>query len=192
MKTDLSEFETRQLFATSKDGTRIPLFITCRKNLKLDGSNPVLLYAYGGFDVNTTLGFDIPNALWLRHGGICATAIIRGGGEYGESWRQADMLAKKKNSFDEFQAAAQFLIDNRYTTRQRLAAQGASNDGLLTAACMLQRPDLYGAVLSEVPVIDMLRHKKFAADTGWIPEYGDAEASPDMLKPFSPIPRCTT
>lgn len=190
IKTDLSPFETRQAFATSKDGTRIPLFIACRKDLKLDGNNPALLTAYGGFDVNTTPGFDIPIALWLRHGGIYVTAIIRGGGEYGEAWHQAGMLTHKQNGFDDFQAAAEFLIHNRYTTQKRLAIDGASNGGLLTAACMLQRPDLYGAVLSQVPVIDMLRYKKFAAGTGWIPEYGDAEGSPEMFKTllaYSPL-----
>jgi prolyl oligopeptidase len=190
IKADLSGYETTQVFVPSKDGTKVPLFLTCRKGLKPDGSHPVLMYGYGGFDVNTTPYFDIPPFLWLERGGIYAEAIIRGGGEFGEAWHQAGMLKNKQHSFDDFEACARWLEDQKYTTPSRLAIDGASNGGLLTAACMLQTPDLFGAVVSEVPVTDMLRYKKFAAGVAWLPEYGDAEESPEMFKTllaYSPL-----
>jgi prolyl oligopeptidase len=189
-KGDLSGYETTQVFVPSKDGTKVPMFLTYRKGLKPDGSHPVLMYGYGGFDVNTTPYFDIPPFIWLERGGIYAQAIIRGGGEYGEAWHQAGMLKNKQNSFDDFEACARWLVDQKYTTPSRLAIQGASNGGLLTAACMLQTPQLFGAVVSEVPVTDMLRYKKFAAGVAWLPEYGDADESPEIFKTllaYSPL-----
>lgn len=187
---DLSKYETKQVFCTSRDGTRVPVFLTHRKDLKRDGNNPTLLYGYGGFNINIKPTFSTSTLAWLEAGGIYAQANMRGGSEYGESWHRAGMLEKKQNVFDDFIAAAEWLIENDYTRPQKLAIRGGSNGGLLVAACMLQRPDLYGAVICQVPVIDMLRYHKFTVGRYWIPEYGNAEASKkefDFLYAYSPL-----
>ncbi len=186
---DPSRYETHQFFYTSKDGTRIPLFIVNKKGIKLDGSNPTLLYAYGGFGNSMTPYFSVGRLIWLEHGGVFALANIRGGGEYGEQWHRAAMKEKRQNGFDDFIAAAEFLIDKKYTRPEKLAIIGGSNGGLLTAVCLTQRPDLYGAVLSLVPVTDMLRFNKFTIGRYWIPEYGSPD-DPEQFKylyAYSPL-----
>ncbi|HZS74991.1 MAG TPA: prolyl oligopeptidase family serine peptidase [Ktedonobacteraceae bacterium] len=187
---DTDAYETRQVFYTSKDGTRIPMFLTHKKGLELNGNNPTLLYGYGGFDVSLTPSFLASTLVWLEHGGIYAVANLRGGGEYGEEWHQAGVLDRKQNVFDDFIAAAEWLIANKYTNTSRLAIQGGSNGGLLVAACMVQRPDLYGAILCHVPVIDMLRYHKFSVGRYWVSDYGNAEANPEhfrFLYAYSPL-----
>jgi prolyl oligopeptidase len=196
---DPTPYETRQVFATSKDGTRIPIFLTHRKDISLDGDNRTLLYGYGGFNISLTPAFSVGAAIWLEHGGIYAVANLRGGGEYGEAWHQAGYLDRKQNVFDDFIAAAEYLIAERYTRPGRLAIQGGSNGGLLVATCEIQRPDLFGAVLCQVPVTDMLRYHRFTifgSTTGkyWIPEYGDPDSSPDVfrvLRSYSPLHNAT-
>jgi len=187
---DPSRYETRQVFYPSKDGTRIPMFLTYRKGLQLNSNNPTLLYGYGGFRIEITPFFSVSHLLWLESGGILAVANIRGGGEYGEAWHQAGMLARKQNVFNDFIAAAEWLIRNRYTQPARLAIQGGSNGGLLVAVSMEQRPDLYGAVVCQVPVTDMLRYQKFTVGRYWVPEYGNAEATQEQFKflyAYSPL-----
>ena len=189
---DSSNYQTTQAFYHSKDGTRIPMFITQKKSLKLDSNNPTLLSGYGGFgDIsNSKPRFSAPILVWLENGGVYAVANIRGGGEYGEAWHQAGMLDKKQNVFDDFIAAAEWLVENRYTSPKKLAITGGSNGGLLVCACMLQQPSLFGAVVSHVPVIDMLRYHKFAIGHYWIPEYGNAEESLEHFKflySYSPL-----
>ena len=187
---DAGAYETRQVFYTSRDGTRVPMFITHKKGLQLDGSNPTLLYGYGGFDVSLTPTFTVPTLVWLEHGGVYAVANLRGGGEYGEEWHLAGTLEHKQNVFDDFIAAAEWLIAHKYTSTSRLAIQGGSNGGLLVATCMVQRPDLFGAVLCQVPVIDMLRYHKFTVGRYWVSDYGNAEANPDhfqFLYAYSPL-----
>ena len=177
---DPSQFETRQVFYPSKDGTRVPMFITYKKGLKLDGSNPTFLYGYGGFGASVLPAFSPAHVVWMERGGVYAVANLRGGGEYGEEWHQAGSKLKKQNVFDDFIAASEWLIANGYTSRQKLAIAGYSNGGLLTAACMVQRPDLYGAVVVGVGVLDMLRFHKFTIGWGWISDYG----SPDNPEEF--------
>ena len=187
---DPSGCETKQVFFHSKDGTRIPMFITHSKDLSLDGNNPTLLYGYGGFNGSLTPFFSSSILLWLDMGGVYAVANIRGGGEYGETWHQAGMLDKKQNVFDDFLAAAEWLIHNNYANPKKLAIIGGSNGGLLVAACMLQQPDLFGAVICQVPVTDMLRYHKFTVGRYWIPEFGSAEASLEQFKylyAYSPL-----
>ncbi len=187
---DASCYETKQVFYSSKDGTRIPMFLTHKKGLKLDGSNPTLLSGYGGFDVSLTPSFSVPALVWLEHGGLYAVANLRGGGEYGEAWHLAGTLERKQNVFDDFIAAAEWLIANKYARSSRLAIQGGSNGGLLVAACMVQRPDLFGAVICQVPVIDMLRYHKFTVGRYWVTDYGNAEANPEHFKfmyAYSPL-----
>ena len=181
---DVSAYETKQVFYQSKDGTRIPMFIVHKKGLTLDGSHPALLYGYGGFGISLKPGFSSSVLYWLENGGVYALAHLRGGGEYGETWHKNGMLDKKQNVFDDFIAAAQWLIDNQYTSPQKLAIRGGSNGGLLVAACMNQRPDLFGAVVCQVPVTDMLRYQKFTVGRYWTPEYGNAENS---LKEFKTL-----
>jgi len=180
---DAGRYETRQVFFPSKDGTRIPMFITARKGLKLDGSNPTYLYGYGGFNVSLTPTFSPAHVAWMERGGVYAVANLRGGGEYGEEWHLAGSKLKKQNVFDDFIAASEWLIANGYTSPRRLAIAGYSNGGLLTAACMVQRPDLYGAVLVGVGVLDMLRFHKFTIGWGWTSDYG----SPDDPADFQAI-----
>lgn len=186
----VEEYETTQDFYISKDGTRVPIFLSHKKGLKLDGQNPTILYGYGGFNLAQTPFFKVWNLTWLEMGGVFALANLRGGNEYGEEWHQAGMLDRKQNVFDDFHAAAEWLIDEGYTSTPKLAIEGRSNGGLLTAVCMLQRPDLYGAVLCHVPVIDMLRYHKFTLGHFWIPEYGDAETYAEHFKfmlSYSPL-----
>jgi prolyl oligopeptidase len=187
---DSASYETKQVFYPSKDGTQVSMFLTFKKGLVLDSKNPTLLYGYGGFNVSLTPAFSTPVLGWLEMGGIYAVANLRGGSEYGEDWHQAGMLDKKQNVFDDFIAAAEWLIENKYTERSKLAISGRSNGGLLVAACMVQRPDLYGAIICGVPVIDMLRYHRFTVGRYWVPEYGNAEKDAEHFKflyAYSPL-----
>jgi len=186
---DPSKYETRQVFYTSKDGTRVPMFITAKKGVVLDGSNPTLLYAYGGFNISLTPTFSSANAAWLDMGGIYAQPNLRGGGEYGKEWHEGGMLAKKQNVFDDFIAAAQYLISQKYTSTPKLAIRGASNGGLLVGAVMTQRPDLFGAALPEVGVMDMLRFQKFTIGWAWTSDYGSSDNADQFayLRAYSPL-----
>lgn len=192
LKFNPEEFETSQVFYPSKDGTQVSMYLVHRKGLKLDGDNPCLLYGYGGFNISVTPSFSASRILWLEMGGVYAVANLRGGSEYGDHWHRSGMLDKKQNVFDDFIAAAEWLIANNYTRPQKLAIEGRSNGGLLVSACMTQRPDLYGAVLCIVPVTDMLRFHKFTVGRYWIPEYGDPE-NPDhfaFMYGYSPLHNC--
>jgi len=186
---DSSRYETTQVFYHSKDGTRIPMFLTYKKGLKLDGQNPTLLYAYGGFDISLTPAFSVPDIVWLEMGGIYAQPNLRGGGEYGEDWHLAGTHAKKQNVFDDFIAAAEWLIANKYTSTPKLAIRGASNGGLLMGAALTQRPDLFGAALPEVGVMDMLRFQKFTIGWAWTSDYGSSDNPDDFkaLYAYSPL-----
>jgi prolyl oligopeptidase len=187
---DIQAYQTSQIFYPSKDSTRVPMFLTHKKDLALNGDNPTILYAYGGFTLSQPPFFNVWNLVWLEMGGVFALANIRGGTEYGEGWHRAGMLESKQNVFDDFIAAAEWLIDKGYTSTRKLAIEGRSNGGLLTSACMVQRPDLYGAVLCWVPVTDMLRFHKFTVGRFWTPEYGNAEENPDHFKflyAYSPL-----
>ncbi len=187
---DPDDYETKQVFYPSKDGTQVPLFLTYKKGLALDGQNPTLLYGYGGFNIAMTPIFSPTRLAWLERGGVYAQACLRGGMEYGEAWHQAGMLENKQNVFDDFIAAGEWLIAGGYTNNKRLAIEGRSNGGLLVAACMVQRPDLFGAVHCGVPVIDMLRYHKFSAGRYWTSEYGNAEENPDHFRfmlAYSPL-----
>jgi prolyl oligopeptidase len=189
VKADLGGYETKQVFYPSKDGTKVPMFLTYRKGLKLDGRNPVLLYAYGGFDIPETPSFSVANLVWMEMGGVYALANLRGGGEYGEEWHKAGMLANKQRVFDDFIAAAEWLIANRYTSREKLSIYGGSNGGLLIGAVLNQRPDLCGAAVPAVGVMDMLRFHKFTIGWAWTSEYGssdDPKMFPVLLK-YSPL-----
>ncbi|MDA1055897.1 MAG: prolyl oligopeptidase family serine peptidase [Planctomycetota bacterium] len=186
---DPNAYETRQVFYDSKDGTRVPMFITHKRGVQLDGSNPMLLYAYGGFNISLTPGFSVSNLVWLERGGIYAVPNLRGGGEYGRDWHEAGMQEKKKNVFDDFIAAAQWLIDNKYTSPDKLAIRGGSNGGLLVGAAMTQRPELFGAAIPSVGVMDMLRYHNFTIGWAWVSEYGssdDAAAFKTLLS-YSPL-----
>jgi prolyl oligopeptidase len=186
---DASRYETRQVFYPSKDGTRIPMFITHRKGLVLDGSNPTYLYGYGGFNISLTPAFSVGNLVWLELGGVYAQPSLRGGAEYGEEWHQAGMLAHKQNVFDDFIAAAEYLIREQYTSPARLAIGGGSNGGLLVGAVLNQRPDLFGAALPAVGVMDMLRFHKFTIGWAWVTEYGSADSAAQYpaLRAYSPL-----
>jgi len=186
---DATKYETKQVFYNSKDGTRIPMFLTYKKGLKLDGQNPTLLYAYGGFDISLTPGFSIPTVVWLEMGGIYAQPNLRGGGEYGEDWHLAGTKAKKQNVFDDFIAAAEWLIANKYTSTPKLAIRGGSNGGLLIGAMLTQRPDLFGATLPLVGVMDMLRFQKFTIGWAWTSDYGSSDNADDFkaLYAYSPL-----
>lgn len=175
------DYETKQIFYNSKDGTRVPMFITHKKGLKLDGNNPTYLYGYGGFNISMMPGFSVSNVVWMEMGGIYAVANLRGGGEYGEEWHQAGMKLKKQNVFDDFIGAAEWLIKNKYTSSKKLAIGGGSNGGLLVGAAITQRPELFGAALPAVGVMDMLRFHKFTIGWGWVSDYGSSE-NPEEFK----------
>jgi prolyl oligopeptidase len=186
---DSDKYETKQLFTKSKDGTRVPLFVTHKTGLKLDGNNPTLLYGYGGFNIALTPGFDVRSAVWMEMGGVYAVATLRGGGEYGVEWHEGGRLHNKQNVFDDFFAAAEHLIEQKYTQPEKLAIAGRSNGGLLVGAAMTQRPDLFGATLPGVGVMDMLRFHKFTIGWAWVSEYGsadDPEVFPTLYR-YSPL-----
>ncbi len=184
-----NDYETKQVVYASKDGAKVPMFITHKKGLKLDGSNPTYLYGYGGFNVSLTPAFSIGNLVWMEMGGVYAQANLRGGGEYGEDWHQAGMKHKKQNVFDDFIAAAEWLIANKYTSTPKLAIGGGSNGGLLVGACITQRPDLFGAALPAVGVMDMLRFQKFTIGWAWTSDYGSSDNADEFkaLHAYSPL-----
>ena len=184
------DYESTQIFYTSKDGTKVPMIITHKKGLELNGKNPTILYGYGGFNVNLTPGFSIINAVWMEQGGVYAVPNLRGGGEYGKKWHEGGIQTKKQNVFDDFIAAAEYLIENNYTSSEYLAIRGGSNGGLLVGATMTQRPDLMKVALPAVGVLDMLRYHTFTAGAGWAYDYGTSEDSEEMfnyLKDYSPV-----
>ena len=179
---DRERYETRQAFCPSQDGTKVPVFITCKRGLELNGDNPAIMYAYGGYSFSQTPSYREWLPVWLENGGIFVVANIRGGGEYGEAWHRAGMFAGRQNTYDDIHAAAEWLIANKYTSNRKLAIEGRSNGGLLVAVCMLQRPDLYGAILCHVPTIDMLRFKYYTSGRYWTTEYGDADSSKEVFE----------
>lgn len=184
------QYETKQVFYSSKDGTKVPMFITHKKGIELNGKNPTMLYGYGGFNVSLTPGFSISRVYWLEQGGVYAVPNLRGGGEYGEDWHMAGTQMKKQNVFDDFIAAAEYLISEKYTDSDHLAISGGSNGGLLVGATMTQRPDLMAVALPAVGVLDMLRYHKFTAGAGWVTDYGNADQSQEMfeyLLDYSPV-----
>ena len=170
-----SAFEVKQVIYTSKDGTKVPMFLGYKKGLKLDGTNPTMLTGYGGFNLASLPGFSATSTVWMELGGVWALANLRGGNEFGEEWHKAGMLDKKQNVFDDFIAAGEYLIAQKYTSKAKLAISGGSNGGLLVGAVMTQRPDLFGAVVCSVPLLDMLRYQRFLVARFWVPEYGSAE-----------------
>ncbi len=183
------EYETKQVFFPCKDGTRIPMFITHKKGLALDGSAPALLYGYGGFNISLTPSFSVTDLVWMEMGGVFAMPNLRGGGEYGIAWHEAGIKARKQNVFNDFIAAAEWLVENKYTSREKLAIQGGSNGGLLIGACMTQRPELFGVALPAVGVLDMLRFHKFTIGWAWKSDYGSAENADEFrtLLAYSPL-----
>ena len=185
-----SEYISKQIFYESKDGTKVPMIITHKKNIKLNGKNPTILYGYGGFNISRTPGFSVTNAIWMDLGGVYAVPNIRGGGEYGKEWHNAGTKLNKQNVFDDFIAAAEYLISSNYTSSDHLAIRGGSNGGLLVGAVMTQRPDLMKVALPAVGVLDMLRYHKFTAGAGWAFDYGTSEESEEMfeyLLGYSPV-----
>jgi len=190
IKYNSEDYESRQVFYTSKDGTKIPMIITYKKGMQQNGKNPLMLYGYGGFNVNLTPAFSISNLVFLENGGVYAVPNLRGGGEYGDEWHNAGIKMKKQNVFDDFIAAAEYLIKEKYTSTTHLAISGGSNGGLLVGACMTQRPDLYRVCFPAVGVMDMLRYHKFTAGAGWAYDYGTADDSKEMfeyLYKYSPV-----
>ena len=187
---DPNNYESKQIFYNSKDGTKVPMIITHKKGIELNGQNPTILYGYGGFNISRTPRFSVPNIVWMEQGGIYAVPNIRGGGEYGKKWHDAGTKTQKQNVFDDFIAAAEYLIDNSYTSSKFLAIRGGSNGGLLVGATMTQRPDLMKVALPAVGVLDMLRYHKFTSGAGWAYDYGTSEQSEEMfnyLKGYSPV-----
>ena len=187
---DPNNYESKQIFYNSKDGTKVPMIITHKKGIELNGQNPTILYGYGGFNISRTPRFSVPNIVWMEQGGIYAVPNIRGGGEYGKKWHDAGTKTKKQNVFDDFIAAAEYLIDNSYTSSKFLAIRGGSNGGLLVGATMTQRPDLMKVALPAVGVLDMLRYHKFTSGAGWAYDYGTSEQSEEMfnyLRGYSPV-----
>lgn len=189
-----ADYESTQVFYASKDGTKIPMMITHKKGLELNGKNPTILYGYGGFNISLTPSFSIVNAIWMEQGGVYAVPNLRGGGEYGKQWHDAGIKTKKQNVFDDFIAAAEYLIENNYTSKQFLAIRGGSNGGLLVGATMTQRPDLMQVALPAVGVLDMLRYHTFTSGAGWAYDYGTSEDDEEMfnyLKGYSPVHNVT-
>ena len=188
VKFNADDYEVKQVFYASKDGTKVPMFLTHKKGIKLDSSQPTLLYGYGGFNIPLTPSFSVARVAWLELGGVLAVANLRGGGEYGEEWHQAGTKLKKQNVFDDFIAAAEWLIANKYTSPKKLAIQGGSNGGLLVGACLTQRPDLFAACLPAVGVMDMLRFHKFTAGRFWVDDFGSADNADEFkaLYAYSP------
>ncbi|MEM7160389.1 MAG: prolyl oligopeptidase family serine peptidase [Myxococcota bacterium] len=188
---DTSQLEDHQVWYESADGTKVSMFVVHKKGLKLDGSHPTLLGGYGGFGVSMTPAFSPAAALWVENGGVYAVANLRGGGEYGEAWHEAGMRGQKQNVFDDFIAAAQFLVDEGYTMPRKLGIRGGSNGGLLVGAAMTQRPELFGAVVCAVPLLDMVRYHRFGSGRTWIPEYGDPDVAEDFafISAYSPYHR---
>ena len=183
-------YESKQVFYTSKDGTKVPMIITSKKGIKLDGKNPTMLYGYGGFNISLTPSFSVSNIAFLENGGVYCVANLRGGGEYGDKWHNAGTKLSKQNVFDDFIAAAEYLINQKYTSKEYLAISGGSNGGLLVGACLTQRPDLYRVCFPAVGVLDMMRYNKFTAGAGWAYDYGTAEDSKEMfsyLHAYSPV-----
>jgi prolyl oligopeptidase len=193
VRFDPERFDTEQVFFASKDGTRIPMFVTGKRGAARDGSNPTILYGYGGFGVSMTPAFSPAMLAWLELGGLFAVANIRGGGEYGEEWHLAGTKAQKQNVFDDFIAAAEYLIAQRYTSTPKLAITGGSNGGLLVGACLVQRPDLFGAAVPTVGVLDMLRFQKFTIGWAWTADYGSSDEAGefDTLRAYSPLHNIT-
>lgn len=190
VKFNPEEFESKQVFYTSKDGTKVPMIITHKKGIKLDGSNPTILYGYGGFNISLTPSFRTSLIPWIERGGIYVVANLRGGGEYGDKWHDAGTKQNKQNVFDDFISAAEYLIQEKYTSNEKLAIEGRSNGGLLVGACMTQRPDLFAVALPGVGVLDMLRYHKFTAGAGWAYDYGTSDDSEEMFKyllNYSPV-----
>ncbi|MEL6901356.1 MAG: prolyl oligopeptidase family serine peptidase, partial [Cyanobacteria bacterium J06606_4] len=186
---DPDAYETRQVFYPSKDGTKIPMFITAKKGLNLNGENPVLLYGYGGFNISLSPGFSVSNLVWLELGGVYAVANLRGGGEYGEAWHQQGIKTSKQTVFDDFIRAGEWLIEQNYTSAEKLAIAGGSNGGLLVGACITQRPDLFRAALPAVGVLDMLRFNKFTIGWAWESDYGSPQNEKEFkaLYAYSPL-----
>jgi prolyl oligopeptidase len=179
---DPSQYESKQVFYTSKDGTKVPMIITHKKGIKLDGTNPTMLYGYGGFNISLTPSFSTSNIILLEQGGVYAVANLRGGGEYGENWHVAGTKMQKQNVFDDFIAAAEYLINEKYTSSEKLAVAGGSNGGLLVGASMTQRPELFKVAFPAVGVLDMLRYHKFTAGAGWAFDYGTSDDSKEMFE----------
>ncbi len=190
IKYNADDFESKQVFYTSKDGTKVPMIISYKKGTELNGINPTILYSYGGFNISMTPAFSIANAVWMEQGGVYAVPNIRGGGEYGKKWHDAGTKLEKQNVFDDFIAAAEYLIDNKYTSSDYLAIRGGSNGGLLVGAVMTQRPDLVKVAIPAVGVLDMLRYHTFTSGAGWAYDYGTSEDNKEMfdyLKAYSPV-----
>jgi len=189
VKINTDNYETVQSFFTSKDGTKVPMFITYKKGLKLNGNNPLLLYGYGGFNIPMTPAFSISNAFFIEQGGVYVVVNLRGGNEYGEAWHKAGMLQNKQNVFDDFIGAAEFLIEKKYTNSEKLAIRGGSNGGLLIGAAMTQRPELFKVAIPQVGVMDMLRYHKFTIGWAWATEYGRSDKKEDFenLYKYSPL-----
>jgi prolyl oligopeptidase len=188
---DSANYVTRQVFYASRDGTRIPMFITHRRDLRPSAQTPAILYGYGGFDISITPQFSVSNIVWLDLGGIYAVPNLRGGGEYGRAWHEAGMKANKQNVFDDFLAAAEYLIRSGLTSPSKLAIRGGSNGGLLVGAAMTQRPDLFGAAIPAVGVMDMLRYHKFTIGWAWVSEYGSSDDPAEFktIFAYSPLHR---
>lgn len=190
VKFNSDDYESKQVFYTSKDGTKVPMIITHKKGIQLDGNNPTMLYGYGGFNVSLTPAFSVANLVWMEMGGVYAVPNLRGGGEYGKAWHDAGIQLKKQNVFDDFIAAGEYLIAQKYTSSNKLAIRGGSNGGLLVGAVMTQRPDLMKVAIPQVGVLDMLRYHTFTAGAGWAYDYGTSEQSKEMfdyLKGYSPV-----